>query len=57
MVSAAACSLIVRNNSIDAVKVLRPHRLTCTVIAIIRAGQLGALGKAVELLEQIKAIV
>jgi len=42
---------IARNRSIDAVKVLRPpsfdlHRS----VAIVRAGQLGALGKAVELL-------
>ena len=43
---------IVRNHSIDTVKVLRPpsfdlHRS----VAIVRVGQLGALGKAVELLE------
>jgi DNA-binding transcriptional LysR family regulator len=43
---------IARNHSIDSVKVLRPpsfdlHRS----VAIVRAGQLGALGKAVELLE------
>jgi DNA-binding transcriptional LysR family regulator len=43
---------IARNHSIDAVKVLRPpsfdlHRF----VAIVRVGQLGALGKAVELLE------
>ena len=42
---------IARNHSIDPVKVLRPpsfdlHRS----VAIVRAGQLGALGKAVELL-------
>ena len=43
---------IVRNNSIDAVKVLRPPSFDLhPSIAIIRAGQLGALGKAVELLE------
>jgi DNA-binding transcriptional LysR family regulator len=44
---------IVRNHSIDTVKVLRPpsfdlHRS----VAIVRVGQLGALGKAVELLAQ-----
>jgi DNA-binding transcriptional LysR family regulator len=43
---------IARNHSIDSVKVLRPpsfdlHRS----VAIVRVGQLGALGKAVELLE------
>ncbi len=43
---------ITRKNSIDSVKVLRPpsfdlHRS----VAIVRVGQLGALGKAVELLE------
>ncbi len=42
---------IARNQSIDSVKVLRPpsfdlHRS----VAIVRVGQLGALGKAVELL-------
>jgi DNA-binding transcriptional LysR family regulator len=42
---------IARNHSIDPVKVLRPpsfdlHRS----VAIVRVGQLGALGKAVELL-------
>lgn len=44
---------VARNRSLNPVKVLRPpsfdlHRS----IAIVRAGQLGALGKAVELLEQ-----
>jgi hypothetical protein len=44
---------IARNRSIDSVKVLRPpsfdlHRS----VAIVRVGQLGALGKAVELLER-----
>jgi len=43
---------IARNHSLDSVKVLRPpsfdlHRS----VAIVRVGQLGALGKAVELLE------
>jgi hypothetical protein len=43
---------IARNHSIDGVEVLRPpsfdlHRF----VAIVRVGQLGALGKAVELLE------
>lgn len=43
---------ITRKNSIDSVKILRPpsfdlHRS----VAIVRVGQLGALGKAVELLE------
>jgi DNA-binding transcriptional LysR family regulator len=43
---------IARNRSIDSVKVLHPpsfdmHRS----VAIVRVGQLGALGKAVELLE------
>jgi len=43
---------IARNRSIDSVKILRPpsfdmHRS----VAIVRVGQLGALGKAVELLE------
>jgi DNA-binding transcriptional LysR family regulator len=43
---------IARNDSIDSVKVLRPpsfdlHRS----VAIVRVAQLGALGKAVELLE------
>jgi len=42
---------IARNHSIDPVKILRPpsfdlHRS----VAIVRVGQLGALGKAVELL-------
>jgi len=42
----------IARNSIDSVKVLRPpsfdmHRS----VAIVRVGQLGALGKAVELLE------
>ena len=43
---------IARNRSIDRLKILRPpsfdlHR----PVAIVRVGQLGALGKAVELLE------
>src|SRR5258707_4959865 len=43
---------IARNRSIDRVKILRPpsfdlHRC----VAIVQVGQLGALGKAVELLE------
>jgi DNA-binding transcriptional LysR family regulator len=44
---------IARNDSIDPVKVLRPpsfelHRS----VAIVRVGQLGALGKAVEVLAE-----
>ncbi len=43
---------IVRNRSIDTVKVLRPPSFDLRpTVAIVRAGQLGALGKAVELLE------
>src|SRR6266404_2225312 len=43
---------IVRNHSIDTVKVLRPPSFVLhPSVAIVRAGQLGALGKAVELLE------
>jgi DNA-binding transcriptional LysR family regulator len=43
---------IARNHSIDTVKVLRPPSFDLhPSIAIVRAGQLGALGKAVELLE------
>jgi len=43
---------IARNHSIDAVKVLRPPSFDLRpAVAIVRAGQLGALGKAVELLE------
>jgi len=44
---------IARNHSIDTVKVLRPAAFDLRPsVAIVRAGQLGALGKAVELLEQ-----
>jgi DNA-binding transcriptional LysR family regulator len=44
---------IVRNHSIDTVKVLRPPSFDLhPSIAIVRAGHLGALGKAVELLER-----
>jgi DNA-binding transcriptional LysR family regulator len=43
---------IARNHSIDTVKVLRPPSFDLRpAVAIVRAGQLGALGKAVELLE------
>jgi DNA-binding transcriptional LysR family regulator len=43
---------IARNHSVDAVKVLRPPSFDLRpAVAIVRAGQLGALGKAVELLE------
>jgi DNA-binding transcriptional LysR family regulator len=43
---------IARNRSIDTVKVLRPPSFDLhPSIAIVRAGQIGALGKAVELLE------
>src|SRR6185312_4711438 len=43
---------IARNHSIDTVKVLRPPSFHLhPAVAIVRAGQLGALGKAVELLE------
>jgi DNA-binding transcriptional LysR family regulator len=42
---------IVRNHSIDPVKVLRPPSFNLhRSVAIVRVGQLGALGKAVELL-------
>src|SRR5262249_31086689 len=43
---------IARNHSIDKVKLLRPPSFDLRPsVAIVRAGQLGALGKAVELLE------
>jgi DNA-binding transcriptional LysR family regulator len=43
---------IARNRSIDTVKVLRPPSFDLRpTVAIVRAGQLGALGRAVELLE------
>ncbi len=43
---------IARNRSMDTVKVLRPPSFDLRpAVAIVRAGQLGALGKAVELLE------
>ncbi|MBV8475088.1 MAG: hypothetical protein JOZ36_00350, partial [Acidobacteria bacterium] len=43
---------IARNHSIDAVKILRPPSFELhPSVAIVRARQLGALGKAVELLE------
>ena len=43
---------IVRNHSIDSVKVLRPPSFDLRPsVAIVRVGQLGALGKAVEQLE------
>lgn len=43
---------IVRNQSIDTVRVLRPPSFELhPSVAIVRAGQLGALGRAVELLE------
>jgi DNA-binding transcriptional LysR family regulator len=43
---------IARNHSIDAVKVLRPPSFDLRPsVAIVQAGQLGALGKAVEQLE------
>ena len=43
---------IVRNHSIDTVKVLRPPSFDLRPsVAIVRVGQLGALGKAVEQLE------
>jgi len=43
---------IVRNHSIDTVKVLRPPSFDLHLsVAIVRVAQLGALGKAVELLE------
>ena len=44
---------IARNRSIDTVKVIRPPSFDLRpTIAIVRVAQLGALGKAVELLEQ-----
>jgi DNA-binding transcriptional LysR family regulator len=44
---------IARNRSIDTVNVLRPAAFDLRPsVAVVRAGQLGALGKAVELLEQ-----
>src|SRR5579863_2699295 len=44
---------IARNHSVDTVKVLRPPTFDLhPSVAIVRAGQLGALGKAVEQLEQ-----
>jgi DNA-binding transcriptional LysR family regulator len=44
---------IVRNHSIDTVQVLRPPSFDLhPSVAIVRAGELGALGKAVELLER-----
>jgi DNA-binding transcriptional LysR family regulator len=46
-------SLITRNNSGDTVQVLRPPSFDLRMsVAIVRAGQLGALEKAVGLLEQ-----
>jgi DNA-binding transcriptional LysR family regulator len=45
-------SIITRNNSRDTVEVLRPPSFELHMsVAIVRAGQLGALEKAVELLE------
>jgi DNA-binding transcriptional LysR family regulator len=45
-------SFIARNNSLDAVEVLRPPSFDLHMsVAIVRAGQLGALEKAVGLLE------
>ena len=45
-------SLIARNNSHDTIEVLRPPSFELRMsVAIVRAGQLGALEKAVELLE------
>jgi DNA-binding transcriptional LysR family regulator len=45
-------SLITRNNAGDTVEVLRPPSFDLRMsVAIVRAGQLGALEKAVELLE------
>ena len=45
-------SFIARNNSLDTVEVLRPSSFDLHMsVAIVRAGQLGALEKAVELLE------
>lgn len=45
-------SFIARNNSLDTVEVLRPPSFDLRMsVAIVRAGQLGALEKAVELLE------
>ncbi|MFL5296102.1 MAG: LysR family transcriptional regulator [Phenylobacterium sp.] len=46
-------SFIARNNSLDAVEVLRPPAFDLRMsVAIVRAGQLGALEKAVGLLEE-----
>ena len=46
-------SLITRNNSGDTVEVLRPPSFDLHLsVAIVRTGQLGALDKAVELLER-----
>jgi DNA-binding transcriptional LysR family regulator len=43
---------IARNQSIDSVKILRPSAFELRPsVAVVRSGQLGALGKAVELLE------
>ena len=43
---------IARNHSIDTVKILRPPSFDLHLsVAIVRVAQLGALGKAVELLE------
>jgi DNA-binding transcriptional LysR family regulator len=45
-------SFIARNNSLDTVEVLRPASFDLHMsVAIVRAGQLGALEKAVDLLE------
>jgi len=45
-------SFIARNNPLDMIKVLRPPSFDLHMsVAIVRAGQLGALGKAVGLLE------
>jgi DNA-binding transcriptional LysR family regulator len=46
-------SFIAKNNSLDTVEVLRPSSFDLKMhVAIVRAGQLGALEKAVDLLEQ-----
>jgi DNA-binding transcriptional LysR family regulator len=45
---------IARSHSIDTVKILRPPSFDLhPSVAIVRAGQLGSLGKAVELLEHL----
>jgi len=45
-------SIVARNNSRDTLKVLRPPSFNLRMtVAVVRAGQLGALEKAVELLE------